>query len=193
MKNNGNTAEFPYRMLLRWSWPEHIEKLIRRSMWLWLVETAKESSDGMELELLGAHVCWLIAVHPDSPPAVLDALALQDSTPFCERIAENPNAWPTTLADLSHHRSASVRAAVAENPNTPPDIVTVLAQDESADVRFAVADNPKHAVALLEALTRDENCHVAERSKRTLQQLCPADTRKLVAKNSGSPRKMAKG
>lgn len=189
--NTRDAAQFPYRMLLRWTWPEHIEKLIRRLMWLWLVETVRDDGDFSELELLGAHVCWLISVYPHSPAGVLDALSQQDSTPFCERIAENPNAWPTTLARLSKHRSPCVRAAVAENPNTPQDIVSVLAQDESVDVRFAVADNPNHAIALLESLTHDENCHVAERSKRTLQQLCPAKTRQLVAKANPSKKKSA--
>jgi hypothetical protein len=190
MERNGKTqrdsAKFPYRMLLRWSWPEHIEKLIRRLIWLWLVEAAEDKSESEELELLGAHVCWLIAIHPQSPPSVLDVLSQQESTPFCERIAENPNAWPTTLARLSKHKSACVRMAVAENPNTPQEVVCVLAQDDCADVRFAVADNPNHTVAVLETLTHDENCHVAERSKRTLAQLCPAQTRKLITKANPS-------
>jgi len=169
------TLKFPFRFLLRWAWPDHIESLIRRLVWLWLTQAGQPSKkESEEFEQLGGYVCWMIALHPETPPAVLDLLAQQDSTAFLERIAENPNAWPTTLMRLSKHQCARVRAAVAENHMAPSSAIGALAGDESVDVRFAVAENSRIPLTILEELAGDDNCHVAARSKKTLAQLFPA-------------------
>ena len=90
---------FPYRFLLRYQWPEHIEQALRRLMWYWLLETARGQSEDepSESDKFAAQVCRLIAVQPETPPAVLDVLSKLDSASFQERIAENPNTWTTTL------------------------------------------------------------------------------------------------
>ncbi|HEY9719314.1 MAG TPA: hypothetical protein V6C69_17690 [Trichormus sp.] len=181
------TLKFPFRFLLRWTWPEHIEKLIRRTLWLWLSQAGEPAhKESEEFEQLGGYVCWMIAVHPQTPPAVLDLLAQQNSTAFLERIAENPNAWPTTLTRLSKHSSARVRAAVAENHMAPSSAIANLAHDESVDVRYAVAENRHIPIAFLEELSDDDNCHVAARSKKTLAQLFPASLKKMPERHAAS-------
>lgn len=163
---------FPYRFLLRWTWPDHIDRYIRRLMWSWLNEQASEKADDlMATDYVAAHLFWLIAVSPETPAPVLDALASTGSASFLERIAENPNTWASTLSKLASSDSPKVRVAVAENPNTPASTMLQLSLDENVDIRYAVADNCNQAVTILEALTCDENCHVAARSRRTLQQL----------------------
>src|SRR6185369_1789065 len=98
----GESNEFPYRFLLRWAWPEHIDRAVRLSLWAWLNAISEECSDHAgDYDRLGARACWLIAVHPDSPSRVLDHLANLGAVAFQERVAENSNTWPTTLARLA--------------------------------------------------------------------------------------------
>jgi hypothetical protein len=164
--------KFPYRFLLRWTWPEHIDRYLRRLMWAWLQEQSEDCHDQLSSsDYVAAHVFWLIAVSPETPGSVLDALSNTDSASFLERIAENQNTWASTLTKLAQNASPVVRAAVAENRNTPSAAMLQLSLDENADIRFAVADNCNQAVTILESLTEDENCHVAARSKRTLSQM----------------------
>jgi hypothetical protein len=164
--------KFPYRFLLRWTWPEHIDRYLRRLMWAWLQEQSGDSDHGLAAtDYVAAHLFWLIAVSPETPGAVLDAIANTDSASFLERVAENQNTWPSTLSRLALTPSTRVRAAVAENRNTPSSTMLQLSLDEDADIRFAVADNCNQAVTILESLAEDENCHVAARSKRTLSQM----------------------
>lgn len=141
-------------------------------MWSWLKEQISEDCDEFSsTDYVAAHLFWLIAVSPEAPGAVLDALSVMGSASFLERIAENNNTWASTLSKLGSNPSAKVRAAVAENRNTTPAVMMQLSLDESADVRYAVADNANQAVTILEALTEDENAHVAARSRRTLAQM----------------------
>lgn len=168
---------FPYSYLLEWEWPEHIELLLRRLIWSRLVELGQESpSDSNDIDpsdYLAAKVCWLIAVSPQTHPAVLDVLASSGSTAFAERIAENPNAAPSTLARLAGHSNAKVRCAVAENANSPEEVVRILADDEDADVRYSLAENHNLIQDVLEKLSEDDNCYVAARARRTLCRLSP--------------------
>ncbi|MGH9553888.1 MAG: hypothetical protein ACRD3W_31210, partial [Terriglobales bacterium] len=76
-KSSTGKAEFPFQFLLRYSWPEHIDKQIRRLLWLWLSE-AGEAGPSEEFDRLGGYVCWMIVKCPESPAAVLDLLAQQD-------------------------------------------------------------------------------------------------------------------
>lgn len=164
--------KFPYRFLLRWTWPDHIDRYIRRLMWAWLQEQNSGRSDDVQAtDYVAAHLFWLIAVSPETPGAVLDALVATSSASFLERIAENQNTWASTLARLAQSDSTRVRTAVAENPNAPAATMLQLSLDDNADVRYAVADNCNQAVTILESLTNDENAHVAARSRRTLAQL----------------------
>lgn len=117
---------------------------------------------------------WLVAVNPQTPPAVLAALAREAATSLLERIAENPRTAPDTLSDLAMHREAEVRAAVAENQNTPEDSLWRLVRDESPDVRYVLAENYHLPIDILELLARDDNPYVAFRARKTLNRLMPA-------------------
>jgi hypothetical protein len=173
-----DNSKFPYRYLLRWSWPDHIESLIRRLMWTWLTESSSDESNGesnqiSEADFIAMRAMWLIAVQPESPGAMLQIIAEQCSEAFVERVAENPGTWPSTLRTLAKHASAKVRVAVSQNSNTPSDVLFELAHDESADVRYAMAEGVRGDAQLLHHLMEDENAYVASRAKRTLARLTP--------------------
>jgi hypothetical protein len=199
-----DNSKFPYRYLLRWSWPDHIESLIRRLMWTWLTESAEneDASDGegnaiSEADFIAMRAMWLIAVQPDSPGAMLQIIAEQCTAGFVERVAENPGTWPSTLRNLANHDSAKVRVAVCQNPNTPGDVLFELAHDESPDVRYAMAEGMQGDSQLLHHLMEDENAYVASRAKKTLAKLFPPAMaqmpfRKAAAEKTGL-RKAAEG
>ncbi|MBX9695784.1 MAG: hypothetical protein K2Z81_25590 [Cyanobacteria bacterium] len=165
------STRFPFEFLLRWTWPDHIDRMLKLTLWKWLNEEYENCQDTVDSDYLGTHLCWLIAIHPDTPPAVLDVLANLGSSAFQVRVAENPNTWVTTLARLAKQPSSAVRLAVADNRNTAAETVLMLSEDECADVRFAVAANANHPVTTLKSLTQDENCYVASRAKKTLARL----------------------
>jgi hypothetical protein len=189
--------KFPYRFLLRWTWPDHIDRTIRRLMWAWLhdqnLQPFVKSAELTTSDYVATQLFWLIAVSPDTPGAVLDALADSGSEAFLERIAENPMTWSSTLTRLAKHSSARVRTAVADNPNTAANIILRLSVDEDADIRYAVAENANQSVSILEALTEDDNCHVAARSQKTLSRLQPKACKQLPANNTGNKRKKTLG
>lgn len=170
-----------YSYLLEWEWPDHIESLLRKLLFMSLTEATSEdtneevSGEITDLDRLGAQLAWLISVYPKSNPAILHALALQQPAAFVERIAENPNVLPETLANLAEHPSARVRAAVAENPRTPEEVLLTLIHDESVDVRYAMAENHNLPELTLQLLTEDENCYVSARASRTLCRKAPAE------------------
>lgn len=175
-------SKFPYRYLLRWCWPDHIETQIRRLMWSWLREqgSSEQPADGISLtDFLALRVMWLVAVHPESPGAMLDVIAEQCGEAFVERVAENPNTWPSTLRKLASHPSSKVRTAVVQNANTPAAVLFELACDMSADIRYAVAECYHSDVQLLNHLIEDENGHVASRAKKTLARLFPTPTAQM--------------
>lgn len=172
--------KFPYRFLLRWTWPDHIDRAIRRLMWAWLNDQASSSTDEIKsADFVATQLFWLIAVSPETPGAVLDGLSSSGSEAFLERIAENPNTWSSTLTKLAAHASARVRMAVADNPNTTAATILQLSNDQSVDIRYAVAENGNREVTILETLTQDENCHVAARSKKTLARLRPGECKAM--------------
>lgn len=141
-------------------------------MWAWLQEQGSNNLDDISsTDCVAAHLFWLIAVSPETPGAVLDALSNTDSASFLARIAENKNTWASTLAKLALSDSSHVKVAVAQNPNTPAATMLQLSLDDNVDIRYAVADNCNQAVTILESLSDDDNCHVAARSKRTLAQM----------------------
>lgn len=167
-----------YSYLLEWEWPDHIESLLRKLLFMSLCEATGEVPGGEELtdlDHMSARLSWLISVYPKSNPAILHALALQQPSQFIERIAENPNAAPETLATLSQHSSAQVRAAVAENLRTTEDVLMMLINDESADVRYAMAENPNLPESALLRLIEDDNCYVSARASRTICRIAPAE------------------
>ncbi len=195
-----DNSKFPYRYLLRWSWPDHIEALIRQLMWAWVTEATNEVTDTVEIavaDLVAMRAMWLIAVHPGSPGAMLQLISEQCTEGFVERVAENPGTWPSTLRELASHSSPRVRAAVVQNKNTPSDVLFGLACDESADVRYAMADGVQGDLQLLQHLIEDENPYVAARAKRSLSRLFPPAPAKMPLRKMASEkqglRKVAEG
>ena len=167
----------PYLYLLDWEWPEHIEALLRRLLFLSISEDSKEldNNEVAETDYLAARLSWLISVYPDSNPTILHTFAQQQPTAFLQRIAENPSALPKTLACLSENPNSQVRSAVAENPNTDKDVLRKLALDESVDVRYTMAENHNLNSSILELLCEDENCYVVNRARKTLSRLTPRE------------------
>jgi hypothetical protein len=174
-----DNSQFPYRYLLRWAWPDHIESLIRRLVWIWLYEPeiekaedgASESETFSLSDLVALKCVWLIAIHPESPGAMLQILAEQKFVAILERVAENPNTWTSTLRQLAKHPASKVRLATAQNPNIASDVLFDLSMDESPDVRYSIAEGSQGDVQLLQHLADDENPYVAARAKKTLARL----------------------
>jgi hypothetical protein len=191
-------TKFPYRFLLRWTWPDHIERQLRQLMWVWLAEAADTTNDADDTAYLSDYAAmrllWLIAVHPESPGAVLDFLARQSAHAYAERVAENPSTWPSTLAVLSIHNNPSVRIAVASNPHTSDEIAEELCFDECSDVRFALAECTHRSEEFIERLLEDENPFVVARARTTKMRLSPAHPLQLPGNQqwqSDSQRKRA--
>lgn len=182
---------FPYRFLLRWSWPEHIDRALRRLLWAWLNEQASGLTENEQLrasDYAAAQLMWLIVVSPDTPAPVLDILSKSAGEASLVRIAENPNAWASTLTRMAEHPSHLVRTAVADNPNTPECVMLSLAVDDHADVRHAVAENANLTETLLQCLATDENCLVAARARQTMARLSATVEAVQLAASSHSKR-----
>ena len=190
------SAEFPYRFLLRYTWPEHIDRALRRLIWSWLNERASDGDrpDIEPSDYQAMHVFWLIVINPTAPPAVLEVFSHSDSEAFVVRVAENKNTWATTLAKLATHKTSKVRQAVACNHNTPLEILADLAHDECVDVRYAVAENANRTHDILTELSNDDNCHVAARSQKTLARMnMPEAIQFPVQESSKDHKKRAQG
>ncbi len=114
----GESEPCPYRFFLRWTWPDHIEQVLRQAMWAWLEEVAAtHRADGAKCDRLGAQLCLLMAESPATPAPVLDFIADFHSDTFKKRVAGNPNTLPSTLARLAVDGSPGIRLAVACNGN----------------------------------------------------------------------------
>ena len=171
----GNSS--PYLYLLDWEWPEHIEALLRRLLFLSITEDKKEldTQEIAETDYLAARLSWLISVYPETNPTILHTFAQQQPAAFLQRIAENPSTLPKTLTCLSDSSSPQVRSAVAENINTDEAVLRKLAKDESVDVRYTMAENHNLDPSILELLSNDDNCYVANRAHKTLSRLTPRE------------------
>jgi hypothetical protein len=169
--------QFPLDYFLQFEWPEHIETALRRLLWISLVELAEGECTGGDHS---SYIKWLVATHPDTPPAVLEYLAMSDESPkLLVRVAENPQTSGTTLTRLAAHENNEVRVAVADNRNTPPQVINELIKDADLDVRYSLAENANLDLAVLQELAKDENGYVAARAKRTLVRANPGCVRKL--------------
>jgi len=171
--SNETEAGSAYSYLLQWEWPEHIESLLRRLLFLSFAELAGDAEESTDADALAAKTFWLISVYPKTSPSILHSLAQQLPARFAVRIAENPNTLPETLEYLANHPSEDVRVAVAENGNTPAHVLMQLQEDESADVRYSMAENPNLPELVLQMLEEDDNCYVASRARRTLNRVAP--------------------
>lgn len=173
-------SEFDYYFM--WEWPEHIETAMRRMLWISLVDAA----EGRELREHTNYVRWLIATHPDSPPAVLDFLSHIDNEELLTRIAEHKQCSANTLALLSQSPYVAVRMAVAGNVNTPIHVTKMLTRDSSIDLRYSMAENPALPASLLNELCQDSNAYVAARAAKTMVKRNPASVQQLPL----SPRRL---
>ncbi|MBX9668371.1 MAG: hypothetical protein K2X93_12165 [Candidatus Obscuribacterales bacterium] len=113
----------------------------------------------------------LIAMHPGTPTAVLDAISPGASTRVLQRIAEHPNTSRHLLTLLAYNRSVDVRMAVCENVSTPLTCIWALSNDSSDDVRYRLAEHASLPAVVMQALTADENPYVACRASKTLTQI----------------------
>lgn len=162
--------EFDFYM--QFEWPEHIERALRRLLWISLVEAAEFSSEDHSHT---SFIRWSIATCPDSPVEVLDYLAvLPDATPeLLVRIAENPHTSSSALAFLAEHDSAQVRLAVADNDATSVDVLIQLLEDSDTTVRYSMAENPALPLKMLQQLVEDENPYVGSRASKTIARRNP--------------------
>ncbi|HEY9868182.1 MAG TPA: hypothetical protein V6D08_03160 [Candidatus Obscuribacterales bacterium] len=127
-----------------------------------------------ELHLTGAeavHIRWLLALNPNTPPAILDELHGEGVAKVLERIAENPRTSAETLKELAYQAVVDIRIAVAGNINTPVASIMMLSADDSVDVRLSLAENHNIPFAALEVLANDDNPYVKFRAEKTLKRL----------------------
>jgi hypothetical protein len=105
---------------------------------------------------------------PNTPPAVLDVLALDERVSIRKRVAENPAASPKTLEKLSSDPAQDVRLGVAKNRRTPVHVLRKLSTDIAVDIRYAIAANPEVPDAILLGMFMDPSPYVADRASQTL-------------------------
>ena len=127
-----------------------------------------------ELHLSGAeaaHVRWLLALNPNTPPAILDELYGEGVSTVLERLAENSRTSRDTLSKLACHALVDIRIAAAGNINMPIASIMILTVDDSVDVRVSLAENHNVPIAALEVLASDDNPYVKFRAEKTLARL----------------------
>lgn len=141
------------------------------------MESKNNFSDAMSFANSSTEMTWdeayrllkLIAMHPQTPPAVLAMMTERSSPSILERIASNPNGSAEVIEFLATHPDSEVRMAVCENPSVAEDTLMILVNDPCADVRHCLAENHNIPERVLEALTEDENPYVVHRARRTLE------------------------
>lgn len=170
----GDHKELSY--YLEWQWPEEIEKVLHRMLWISLVEAAEPKAGEIPHTNL---LRRLIAAYHEAPQEVLDYLAGVADAEVLWRIAENPQSKPETLDKLSRRMEEKVQAAVAENPLTPPEALLWLSKNACPDVRHAMAENSALPLRVLQELCTDENVYVGERAKKTLARRSKGTVRRL--------------
>ena len=124
---------------------------------------------------------YLLAGKIDTPSTKLSRLAHSRHARVRSRVAENPATSLALLLSLSVDPVADVRIAVAANPKVPRALLVYLVTDENADVRYALAEDLNLAPTLLQKLSSDSNPYVAERAKKTMQNLPVFPHRKKAA------------
>jgi Leucine rich repeat variant len=153
-------------------------KLMTPEAQAWLVETSLHLQTARDhgtspavLAALAAddsvEVRRLVAENPNSPPAALLRLAGDGRDRVLLAITRNPKVRPEVLgnilADLAGDESTAVREAVAKNHGTPARVLSFLAHDASLEVRSDVAANPSTSPATLTLLFGDKDESVIEK------------------------------
>jgi len=98
--------------------------------------------------------------------AILERLALDDSSDVREAVADNSHCPTNTLNILSNDPVAAVRMAVAENPNVSEEDIERLAGDQANYVRWGVAHNEKTSASVLASLITDRDSYVSDEAKK---------------------------
>lgn len=106
------------------------------------------------------------AMHPGSPPDLLDRLAVREDFAIRWALAENPSLPEPHLRRLFAARN--VHGALAQNPSTPPDILRQLAAHEEPSIRASVAQNPATEEGELRRLLVDPEEGVRTRARAAL-------------------------
>ncbi len=112
----------------------------------------------------------LAALHPNTPSAVLEALADHQKTQprydkdetLCRYLVQNPNTPSALRAAMAVEFETDFRRASARDPNTPPIALTALSTNEVRDVRWMTARNPNTPVEALEVLAGDTDARVRQ-------------------------------
>jgi hypothetical protein len=176
-KHDAGDLSFLYDFICECPDP-HITEALRKLVAEWLAKPnlVRDLPAAMK-EQLGltdeesVHMCWLLAVNPNTPPSLLQDLCAGAPSALLERIAENKSTYGSTLATLSYQAVAEIRIAAASNANTPLASIMVLVNDDNPDVRYSMAENPTLPTEALQALTRDDNPYVRLRAEKTLDRL----------------------
>ena len=98
--------------------------------------------------------------------AVLDRLALDDSSDVREAVADNSRCSTKTLNILSNDYVAAVRMAVAGNLNVSEEVLERLTGDPANYVRWGVAHNEKTSTSVLAKLLTDRDTYVSDEAKK---------------------------
>ena len=118
-----------------------------------------------------------IALDPQTPVQVLEALASDKNVHVRARVALNTNTSLNILKRLSTDNQRLVRAAVARNKRTTPKMLRELAQDKSVLVRKEVAGNQRTPIGILKqihnGLTPKAAAVIYKESKKNLKSRLP--------------------
>ncbi|MDZ4836228.1 MAG: hypothetical protein SGJ27_20815 [Candidatus Melainabacteria bacterium] len=112
---------------------------------------------------------YLLAGNPNTPPNVLEQLAMDKDKRVRLHIAENINTPQAVLERLADDLDSEVVAAVASHPSISRDLRSALVLHDNIGVRYEIAQNPLARASVLFMLVEDENAYVKERALETIR------------------------
>ncbi len=122
-----------------------------------------QSEVPLQPELLDDTVAQALEAMSDSPQC--DALFCDTGSGGVEQELE------TELPSIPYQELVEIGMASAEHPESTETTIRRLAHDSNADIRYAVAENANISQDILLELLADQNPNVAERARKTLQQI----------------------
>ena len=144
-----------------------------------------------------ARTQWLLAQHPNTPPAALARLSRCGSGLVLSWVASHPNAGRRTLERLAGDERWWVRRPIGWNPSAPDRLIGRLAGDPRREVRAAVAARQGLHGDLLDRLASDRSIVVRASAagnpdlpKRLVEQLGEDPhprVRRVIAWREGAP------
>ena len=102
-------------------------------------DPALPASDLTWLARGGPWAKWLAARHPNTPPAVLEALGREHGEVLAGPLFRNPSAPAALRESLAVSHGPAFRRAWARHPETPPAALAELAGDADEEVRQSAA------------------------------------------------------